>query len=146
FTLTDPDLKKVGLKELLISKKVLIAFFPGAFTNVCTKELCTLRDSISKFGELNAEIVAISVNDPFTNKAFSSQNKLPFPVLSDYTREVIRRYGVVHEDFAGLLGYTAAKRAVFIVDQEGIIRYRWVTEDPTVEPPYEKIEYALEKI
>ena len=95
---------------------------------------------------LDATVIGISVNDPFTNKAFAAANRLNFPILSDYTREVIRRYGVVYEDFAGLIGYTAAKRSVFIINTEGVIKYRWITEDPSKEPPYEKIQVALAEI
>ena len=84
-------------------------------------------------------MVAISVNDPFTNKAFAEVNQLPFVILSDYTRETIRSYGVFHENFAGLKGYTVAKRSVFILDQNGRQKYRWISEDPAVEPNYKEI-------
>jgi len=84
-------------------------------------------------------VVAISVNDPFTNKAFADVNRLPFVVLSDYTRETIRRYDVFHEDFAGLKGYTVAKRSVFILDEKGRLQYKWISEDPSKEPDYTEI-------
>jgi peroxiredoxin len=89
--------------------------------------------------KLGAQVVAISVNDPFTNKAFADTNKLPFVILSDYTRETIRKYGVFHEDFAGLRGYTVAKRSVFILDEKGGLQYKWVSEDPIKEPDYREI-------
>ena len=146
FSLTDLNFTQVHLKELIGKKKIVLAFFPGAFTSTCTTELCTLRDNLTKINSLDATVIGISVNDPFTNKAFAAANRLNFPILSDYTREVIRRYGVVHEDFAGLIGYTAAKRSVFIINTEGVIKYRWITEDPSKEPPYEKIQVALAEI
>lgn len=145
FTLVDQDRKARSLSEFK-GKKVVLAFFPGAFTSVCTKEMCTFRDSMSKFNELDAVVLGISVNDPFTQKAFAEANKLNFTLLSDYNREVIRKYNVYHEDFIGLKGYTAAKRAVFIVDKDGVIKYKWVSDDPTKEPNYEELMSELAKI
>jgi peroxiredoxin len=145
FTLVNMNMKQVSLKDFK-GKKVILAFFPGAFTGTCTQEMCTLRDSIAKMEDLDAQILGISVNDPFSNKAFHEENALNFPLLSDYTREVVRRYGVYHEDFAGLKGYTAAKRSVFILDEDGVIRYKWVTEDPSIEPPYDELEKELKKL
>ena len=123
-----------------------MAFFPGAFTSVCTKEMCTFRDSMQVLNSLNAQIVGISVNDPFTNKAFAEANKLQFPILSDYTRDTIRKFNVFHEDFAGLKGYVAAKRSVFVLDSNGTVRYRWVSEDPGKQPDYEEVKKVLAEI
>jgi len=122
-----------------VGQKIVLAFFPGAFTSVCTKEMCVFRDSMKSMMELGAQVVAISVNDPFTNKAFADANRLPFVILSDYTRETIKRYGVFHADFAGLKGYTVAKRSVFILDQKGRLQYKWISEDPGKEPDYKEI-------
>jgi peroxiredoxin len=130
------------LKEFL-GKKVVLAFFPGAFTGVCDKEMCTFRDSLQT---LPAQVVAISVNDPFSNKGFAETHQLQFPILSDYTRETIKKYNIVANDFAGLKGYTAAKRSVFILDQNGVVRYRWVSEDAGKEPNYEEIKSTLGKL
>ncbi len=145
FTLPDTDLKPRRLKEFL-NKNVVLAFYPGAFTAVCTKEMCTFRDSLAKLSDLKAQVVGISVNDPFSNKAFAEANSLNFPLLSDYNRDVIRLYGVAAMDFVGLKGYTVAKRSIFIVDRKGTVRYVWVSEDPRIEPNYEEIERVLEEI
>ncbi len=145
FTLFNQERKPVSLRDYG-GKAVVLAFYPGAFTDTCRKELCTIRDSIAKLEDLDAVVLGVSVNDPFSNKAFHDENVLNFPLLSDYTRDTIQAYGVVHENFAGLRGYTAAKRSVFIVDKEGVIRYRWVTENPGVEPPYDEIKSSLEKM
>ncbi|MGD1044978.1 MAG: peroxiredoxin [Bacteroidota bacterium] len=142
FTLFDADKKSRSLSEFL-GKKVVLAFFPGAFTGVCTKELCTFRDAMSNFNNLNAQVVGISVDAPFANKAFAMQNNLQFPLLSDYTREVSKQYGGVHEDFAGMKGYSASKRAVFIIDTNGSVKYTWVSENPGVEPDYNAVTQAL---
>ncbi|HEV8539277.1 MAG TPA: peroxiredoxin [Bacteroidota bacterium] len=143
FNLPDIDKKERTLGEFL-GKKTLLAFFPGAFTGVCTKEMCTLRDSMSNFSSMNAQIVGISVDSPFANKGFSTANQLTYPLLSDYTRAVSRQYCGLYEDFAGLKGYTAAKRSTFILDKNGIVKYAWVSEtNPGAEPPYDEIAKAL---
>ncbi len=145
FTLADTEKKMRSLSEFM-GKKTVLAFFPGAFTGVCTKEMCAFRDSMSKLNELNAHVVAISVDSPFSNKAFATQNNLQFPILSDYTKSVVRQYGGVHEDFSGLKGYVASKRAVFILDKGGFVRYSWISENPGVEPPYEEVTKALTSV
>ena len=144
FTLTSHEMKQMSLTDHH-DRKVVLAFYPGAFTGACRKELCTLRDSIAQLEELDAQVLGISVNDPFSNKAFHEENVLNFPLLSDYAREVVKKYNVIHRDFAGK-GYTAAKRSVFIVDGGGVIRYKWVSEDPGVEPDYVELRKRLEKI
>ena len=145
FTLPDGDKKQRSLKDFL-GKKTVLAFFPGAFTGVCTKEMCTLRDSLSRFNEMNATVVGICVDAPVTNKAFASANSLQFPILSDYSRSVIKQYDIVHDGFGGLPGYQAALRSVFILDKDGTVRYKWVSKDPGVEPNYAEVISALASI
>jgi len=143
FTLMDTEKKPRSLAEFL-GKKTVLAFFPGAFTGVCTKEMCTLRDSMSNFNSMNAQVVGISVDSPFANKGFATQNNLQFPLLSDYNRDIVKLYGIELNNFAGLQGYIAAKRAVFVLDKVGIVRYAWISDNPGVEPVYEEISKALE--
>lgn len=145
FQLPDQDRKTRSLKDFP-GKKVVLAFFPGAFTSGCTKEMCTFRDSMQALNSLNAQVVGICVNDPWTNKAFIEANRLQFPILSDYTRETVRKFNVFHEDFGGLRGYTVAKRSVFTLDGKGIVRHRWVSEDPGRQPNYDEIKDALARI
>ena len=142
FTLPDGDKKPRSLKDFL-GKKTVLAFFPGAFTGVCTKEMCTFRDSLSNLNTMNATVVGICVDAPATNKAFANANNLQFPILSDYTRAVIKQYDIVHAGFGGLPGYQAALRSVFVLDKDGIVRYKWVTKDPGVEPKYGEVTNAL---
>jgi peroxiredoxin len=142
FALYDTNRKERSLAEFS-GKNVVLAFYPGAFTGACTKEMCAFRDSLAQFNQLNAQVVGISVDAPFANNAFAAQNKLEFPLLSDYSRAVCRSYGGVHEDFAGLKGYTVSKRAVFVVDGNGVVTYAWVSENPGIEPNYEEIKKAL---
>lgn len=143
--LVDTDLKPVRISDFK-GKVTVLAFYPGAFTSVCTKEMCTFRDNMSKFNSLNAAVVGISVDSPFSNAAFKKTYNLNFPILCDYNREAVKVYGVFHENFAGLKGYTAAKRSVFILDKQGIIRYKWVSDDPKVEPNYEEIAKVVERL
>jgi len=142
FQLPDQDKSMRSLKDFL-GKKTVLAFLPGAFTGVCDREVCRLQDSMGRLSELGAQVVAISVSDPFANKAFAEAYKLQFPVLSDYTRETVKKYNLFHENFAGLRGYTVAKRSVFILDGAGTVRYKWISEDPGKEPNYEEIKSKL---
>ncbi|HTK81756.1 MAG TPA: peroxiredoxin [Bacteroidota bacterium] len=146
FKLLDTDKKERSLSEFM-GKKTVLAFYPGAFTGVCTKEMCALRDSMSNFNGMNAQVVGISVDSPFANKGFSEFNKLGFPLLSDYTRSVSKQYTGLYDDFAGLKGYTAAKRAVFVLDTAGVVKYAWISEtNPGAEPPYEEVNKAVASI
>jgi peroxiredoxin len=142
FTLYDTEKKPRSLKEFL-GKKTVLAFYPGAFTGVCTKEMCTFRDSLSRFNALNAQVVGISVDAPFANKAFATQNNLQFPLLSDFNRTALKAYGIVHEGFSGLNGYSVSRRSVFILDKDGIVRYAWISDNPGVEPNYDEVTKAL---
>jgi len=142
FTLFDTDRKERSLSEFL-GKKTVLAFYPGAFTGVCTKEMCTLRDSIAELGKLNAQVVGISVDSPFANKGFKDTNRLDFPLLSDFSRSTSSAYVGLYDGFGGIPGYTAAKRAVIILDEKGVVTYLWVTENPGTEPDYAEVKKAL---
>lgn len=146
FELYDSDRKQRTLKEFL-GKKTALVFYPGAFTAACTKEMCAFRDSLSKFNEMNAQIVGISVDSPFTNKAFKEKHELQYPLLSDFSRYVCNQYaGGLTLGLGGVSGYTASKRSVFVLDKEGIVRYVWISEDPAVEPNYDEVVKALSAI
>ena len=140
FTLTNQDRQPVSLSGQR-GKPVVLAFFPAAFSSVCTKELCTFRDSLAKLGQAKAQVYGISVDTFFTLKAFQDHEKLTFPLLSDFNKQVIRDYGVFNEDMIGLKGI--AKRAVFVIDKDGVVRHREVLEDARNEPDYDKVFGAL---
>ena len=140
FTLTNQDRQPVTLSAQR-GKPVVLAFFPAAFSSVCAKELCTFRDSIAKLGQANAQVYGISVDTFFALKAFHDQEKLSFQLLSDFNKQVIRDYGVFNEDMIGLKGI--AKRAVFVIDKDGVVRHREVLEDARNEPDYGKVSSAL---
>lgn len=139
FELVDTDLKFRTLEEFK-GKKVVLSFFVAASSPVCETELCTLRDSQSALGDLNAQVVAISNDGPFANKAFAEKNGLDFPVLGDYTSGTIRDYGVLMPDLLHVKGYNAAKRSIFVVMEDGTIGYKWVSDDPLKEPDYGEIK------
>lgn len=145
FSLPDTEMKPRSLKEFL-GQKIVLVFFVGAFTSTCTKEMCEFRDSMARLIDLNAQVIGVSVNDPFSNKGFAEKNRLPFTILSDYKREVIKTYGLELLNFAGLSSYTVAKRSIFIIDSKGTVRYVWVSDNPAVEPDYQEIQNVLEKI
>jgi len=140
FTLTNQDRQPVTLSEQR-GRPVVLAFFPAAFSSVCQKELCTFRDSMARLGEAKALVFGISVDTFFTLKAFHEQQKFTFPLLSDFNKQAIRDYGVFNEDMIGLKGI--AKRAVFVLDKDGVVRHREVLEDARNEPDYEKVFSAL---
>ena len=140
FTLTNQDREPVTLSHLK-GKPVVLAFFPAAFSSVCAKEMCTFRDSMAQLGKANAQVFGISVDTFFTLKAFHDQQKLTFPLLSDFNKQVIRDYGVFNEDMIGLKGI--ARRAVFVIDKDGIVRHQEVLEDARNEPNYDLVFKAL---
>jgi peroxiredoxin len=140
FTLTNQDRQAVKLSEQK-GRPVVLAFFPAAFSSVCTKELCTIRDGLARLNEANAQVYGISVDTFFTLKAFHDQQGYPFPLLSDFNKQTIRDYGVFNDDMIGLKGI--ARRAVFVIDKDGIVRYREVLDDARHEPNYEAVLGAV---
>jgi peroxiredoxin len=143
FTLTNQDRQAVTLSEQR-GRPVVLAFFPAAFSSVCEKELCTFRDALEGLNAVRgskAQVYGISVDTFFALKAFHDQQKFTFPLLSDFNKQVIREYGVFNEDMIGLKGI--AKRAVFVIDQDGTVRHREVLDDARNEPNYQKIYESL---
>lgn len=143
--LVDTDRKVVKLSQYL-GKPTVLLFYPGAFTGVCTKEMCSFRDSLAKYNQLGVSVLGISVDGPFANKAFKDANSVNFPLLSDYARKAVKEYNVELHDFAGLKGYTASQRAVFVLDKDHVVRYKWVGENPGIEPDYDAVAKESEKV
>jgi peroxiredoxin len=136
FTLMNQDREAVTLSAQK-GRPVVLAFFPAAFSSVCTKELCTFRDSLAKLNNAQAQVYGISVDTFFALKAFQDSQQLTFPLLSDFNKHAIRDYGVFNEDMIGLKGI--AKRAVFVIDKDGVVRLAEVLEDARNEPDYGKV-------
>jgi peroxiredoxin len=143
FTLPDHERQAVTLRQYR-GQPVVLAFFPAAFSSVCEKELCRFRDSMARLNQSRAQVLGLSVDTFFTLKAFHDQQKLSFPLLSDFNKQVIRDYGVFNEDMIGLKGI--AKRAVFVLDQDGVVRHREVLEDARNEPDYDRVFETLARL
>ena len=145
FTLYDTDRNQRSLSEFR-GKNVVLAFFPGAFTGVCTTEMCALRDQLDQFNSMNAQVIGITVDPPFAQKAWCDSNNVNYPFLSDFAREVITEYDLAFPNLAGMQGYVAANRAVLILDGDGVVRYKWVAPNPGVEPDYDEVRNAAAQL
>ena len=141
FTLPNQDRENVTLSEQLKNGPAVLVFFPAAFSSVCQQAMCTFRDSMAELGKLSAKVLGISTDTFFAQKAWADQQKLNFPLLSDYNKDVIRKYGVVNPDMIGLKDIS--KRAVFVIDRNGVVRHREVLEDARNEPNYDNVKKAL---
>jgi peroxiredoxin len=141
FTLPNQDRENVTLSEQLKNGPVVLAFFPAAFSSVCTTEMCNFRDSAADLNKVNAKVLGISVDTFFAQKAWADAQKLNFPLLSDFNKEVTAKYDVLNPDMIGLKGI--AKRAVFVIDRNGVVRHREVLDDARNEPDYGKVKQAL---
>ena len=144
FTLMDQDRQPVTLSAALRNGPVVLAFLPGAFSSTCTSEMCTLRDSIAALNAARAQVLAVTTDTFFALKAWADQQRFDFPLLSDYNKDVIHQYDVVNPDMIGLKNI--AKRSVFVIDGDGIVRHREVLEDARHEPDYERIRAALAQL
>jgi len=144
FTLVDTELKMRSLDEFK-GKKVILSFFVAASSPVCTKEMCTFRDEWNQISNLGAQVIGISNDGPFANKAFAEAQHLNFPILGDYKSQTIREYDVLMPDLLHVKGYDAAKRSIFILDGSGNVIYKWVSDNPLIEPNYQEIIDVLKK-
>lgn len=141
FTLYSSDLKEISLKDF-VGKKVVIHFFPMAFTGVCTTQLCTMRDTFGYYDGLGAEVLAISVDSPFTLAKFKEDNSYQFLLLSDFNKETSKAYGAFYDEFVfNLKG--VAKRAAFVLDEKHQVVYAEVLESAGDLPDFNAIREAL---
>lgn len=144
FTLISSDRKPVSLSEYK-GKKTVILFFPAAFSGVCTSELCSVRDSLTMYNEMNAEVIAISTDAFFTLAKFKELNQFNFTLLSDYNKEVSKQFGAQYDVWVeGMKG--VAKRSAFVLDADGIIQYAEILESAADIPNFEKINEVLAEI
>lgn len=144
FTLYDSDKQEVNLSDYK-GKSVVLLFFPLAFTGVCTDELCSVRDEKKAYDDLNAEVLALSVDSLFTLEQFKKAQGYNFKLLSDFNKEVSRAYGSLYEEFVlGMRG--VSKRSAFVIDPTGVVRYAEVLDNAGEIPNFASIKAALEKI
>ena len=144
FKLFNTDKKEVSLSDFA-GKNLIIQFFPAAFTGVCTAQMCSSRDDLSFYNNLNASVVGISVDTPFTLGVFKEKNGINFDLLSDFNKTLIRDYDMYQEAFAlGMIG--VAKRGVALIDKDGVIQYTETTENPGVQVNFDALKAALDKL
>ena len=141
FSLYDNEKNKVTLSDLK-GHNVLLLFFPQAFTSVCTKELCGIRDNIAAYNNTNAKVFGISVDSVFTLNKFREEQQYNFPLLSDFNKEVSNLYGTIYHDWI-LDMKGVSKRSAFLIDKEGVVRYAEVLENAGEVPDFNKIQELL---
>lgn len=143
--LANGDVDSFTLSEALeeANGPIVLAFFPGAFTSVCSHEMSEFDDRLETFTDAGARVYGVSVDSPFAQNAFRDELGLNFDLISDANDELIESYDV-SMDFDSLGVYDVAKRSVFVIDSDGEITYSWVSDDPGVEPEYEEVEAAVE--
>lgn len=144
FTLRDSDKQEVKLGDYK-GKNVVLLFFPLAFTGVCTAELCSLRDNMTTYDDLNAQVLAVSVDSLFTLDKFKKEQGFNFPLLSDFNKEVSAAYDSLYENFV-LDMKGVSKRSAFVLDKDGVVQYAEVLEDAGKIPDFEKIQQTLQSL
>jgi glutaredoxin-dependent peroxiredoxin len=146
FSLFNSEMKEVKLSNFKNEKNVLLLFFPVAFTSVCTKELCAVRDDIAKYSNTNAQVLGISVDSVFTLAKFKEEQGYNFPLLSDFNKEASTAYGSIYNSFTDMNMKGVSKRSAFIIDKEGIVQYAEVLESAGDVPNFEAINEKLESL
>ena len=131
----------IDLADHIGADRIVLLFYPLAFSGVCTTELCTIRDTWPDFEALEARVFGISVDSPFVTKRYREAEGLPFPLLSDFNKDVSAEYGVLEAEAYGLRGI--ARRSAFVIGRNGIVVYAWIAEDSGLEPDYAAIKAAL---
>ena len=144
FTMPSDEGKPVTLSKELGQGPVVLSFYVFDFTGVCTGQLCSMRDSMGDLQKHGAKVFGISTDSTFSHKAFRAANHINYPLLSDWNKIVCKSYGVLYDKIGDLLG--VSKRSVFVLDKNGVVRYKWVTEDPKVPPDAKKVLEEVTKL
>lgn len=142
FALPEAPGQMIDMNDVFGTGPVVLLFFPLAFSPVCTEEFCAIRDDYSAWTTLGAKVYGVSIDSPFVTAKFRELESLPFPLLSDFNKEVAAMYGALHEDLGGMKG--VAKRAAFVIDSNGDVAYQWVSDDPKVQVDFSAIKAAVE--
>jgi peroxiredoxin len=143
FTLKTNKMQDFKLSDQQGKKNTVLLFVPLAFTGGCTKELCSVRDNINSLQNDSTQVVAISVDSPFSLDAWAAKEGYQFPLLSDFNKDVSATYGVLYENLIGFRG--VSKRSAFVVDKKGTVQYAWITEDASKLPELDPIRTCLQK-
>ena len=145
FSLVSSDKNPISLNDYE-GKNLVLLFFPLAFTGVCTTELCTMRDDITKYAGMNAEVLAVSVDSPFTLEKFKAEQSLNFPLLSDFNKEASRAYDSLYEEFPAFGMRGVSKRSAFVIDKEGTVQYKEICATPGDLPNFDAIKETLSNL
>lgn len=140
FSLVSAQVGTFTLGEAAKKGPVVVAFFPGAFTTPCTKEMCNFSDNWTAYEKLGAQVVGVSVDSKHAQKAFAEKSNIKVPMASDFEKKTVQAYGLGWNANWGL----TSKRAVFVVGRDMTVKWAWITEDAGVEPPYAEIQKALQ--
>jgi glutaredoxin-dependent peroxiredoxin len=144
FALKISKMEDFKLSDLQGKKNVVVLLVPLAFTSVCTKEFCSVRDSVSSLQNDNTQVVGISVDSPFALDAWAAKEGYNFPLLSDFNKTVSSSYGALYDNLLGFNG--VAKRSAFVIDKSGTVRYAWVSEDARNMPEFDAIRACLQQL
>ena len=144
FTLKNTEREDVTLSSFRGKKNVVLLFVPFAFSGVCTNEVCSIRDNLSAYNNLNAEVIGLSVDSPFAQKQWKDKENLNFTLVSDFNREVAKAYGAQYDNLMGFQG--VAKRAAFVVDKAGKVRYAEVLESAGNLPNFDQVTATLQSL
>lgn len=144
FKLQNTNRDFVQLSDYKGDKNVVLLFYPLAFSGVCTTELCSTRDNLKIYEAFNAEVLGISIDSFFVQKAFKDSQNLNFQLLSDFNKEASQSYGILYEDFFGMKG--VAKRSAFVIDKDGVVKYAEVLEDSSDIPDFDAIQQTLSEL
>lgn len=146
FSLFSSDKTKISLSDYAGKQNVLILFFPQAFTGVCTKELCAVRDDIARYNQANAQVLGISVDSVFTLAKFKEEQQYNFPLLSDFNKETSESYGSIYASFTDMGMRGVSKRSAFVIDKQGVIQYAEVLESAGDVPNFAAINEVLARL
>lgn len=141
--LANGDVAELSLSEAVADGPVVLAFFPGAFTSVCSHEMESFDDRLEEFTDAGVTVYGVSIDTPFAQNAFREELGLDFDLVSDNDRDIVEAYDIAM-DFTALGVHNLAKRAVFVVDEDRTVTYAWVSDDPGVEPDYDEVVAAVQ--
>lgn len=145
-TITEEGPQIVTLSEQIGSENILLLFVPMAFTGGCTREFCSLSETMNEYTELGAKVIGITGDNPFANAAWAEKEKITMTILSDYEHTATKNYGIAYEAFLpekNLIMGSVPKRSAFVIDKSGVIKYIEILENPSDMPNFVKIKEAL---
>ena len=144
FTLKNTSMEEVTLSSYQGKRNVVLLFVPFAFTGVCTQELCDITQGLTGYSDLDAEVLGISVDSPFSQKAWAEKEGIGIPLLSDLNKKVSASYGAQYDDLLGFTG--VAKRSAFVIDKQGVVRYASVSDDAKALPDFAAVKACLQAL